>query len=342
MAERFSFTSVLRESLKGYLTKLGALGGLLGGILVPGALLKALTPQLDATTHNIAWLTATVFILTVVASTLIIRGLRRSAIHTDQENEKLRVQNISLRDQLRRPSSRSGPEEAFKANSKLFGLYKQFQSKTFRLYDDGSMLIEGSVKVLATSRNLPGIEYFVSGGAPAEEDGDKITIKLGDFTSDSDTKLSKVLVGDQASKNKVRYLLRFDPHLQAGQSVQYDIQEHLPRGSFAMNHKELKHRDMDWEYVSHRVTYPTAELAFQVVFPEQFVPSGYTTDVWCSPFTKIQHPDEYIRIQSPQIFKSFRDARDRLCVSLEIGYPIQGLHYVLKWKLADKESQPKK
>jgi hypothetical protein len=95
-----------------------------------------------------------------------------------------------------------------------------------------------------------------------------------------------------------------------------------------MNLEELKKRNMDYEFCSIRMSYPTKHFKYKLVFPKNFDPDNYDYDVWLGE-GRVQHMDEYRRIH--EFWRVGRDENDKMFIELSIRYPIHGLIYALRW-----------
>lgn len=327
-----SMSGALKRSFKGFWVKVAIPFGIISGAVALRYLLGFFSPQLQPVYRNLIWLFAVAFVIVGYALIITFTALRRFLRSSSSQIEKLTEENTNLRkakELVENDDANNNPLTAFKINSRLFGLYKNYHNVTYSLGEQSDMLVNNETKITATLHEIPGIEHVVSSGKLPEDKPESIGVKLVDYESEHDIKIHLDFLTEQ--KNLVRYKLRFTPQLYLDQSIKYRLEEALPPGAFAMNLEELKEKEMEWEFISNTVSYPTEELFLRVVLPRNFNPTDYAYDTWATVKSQQRHPTEYARIHEAKCFRDGWDA-GTLFMSLTIAHPIQGLTYVIKWK----------
>lgn len=209
-------------------------------------------------------------------------------------------------------------------DSKFYGLSRELLNVETELFSDGHLETKTSTELVATSDKIYSLEHNIT--LPhMPESGSRIEL-TAEETEESKIKLKPVIIIQ--GNRRLFWKLNFLPCLPRGKSVKYSYAEKSPPDAFAMNLEELKRRNMDYEFCSIRMSYPTKHFKYKLIFPKDFDPDNYDYDVWLGE-GRVQHMDEYRRIH--EFWRVGRNDYDKMFIELSIKYPVHGLIYALRW-----------
>ena len=134
----------------------------------------------------------------------------------------------------------------------------------------------------------------------------------------------------RADQRQCYWNINFVPALKEGQVVSYRYRQKTLPGAFARSLQEMRAHNLEYEFFSNHVTYPTEKLQIRVTFAPEITPRRIGYDVWLGS-GRTRHMGEYARVQTDRDFESNRDADNKVYGQLQVAYPIQGLRYVITW-----------
>lgn len=211
-------------------------------------------------------------------------------------------------------------------DAKHFGLQRKVYTISSHLENDGSFLSKHSTKLLAYGDRIDKIEHHQAAYSMPPSEG-VITIDAEEKYSDEIKIIPNM---KRQTYNKCYWELSFIPALQQGKELKYSYEVKLLPGSFAMDHKTMIQRNLNFEYAATTISYPTEAFQRKVIFPKNFIPTNLGYDVWLGD-AQVRHTKEYIRIEQEHFFRKGVDEDECLYIELHIHHPIHGLKYVLLW-----------
>jgi hypothetical protein len=221
--------------------------------------------------------------------------------------------------------------QAFDLGAALSGLvYTKYQAECV-LEPTGAFGILTHLSMTATMSGITCLEHHVVAPHAPEELDKVIDLKAKDH-DDENVLLKPVVDGKSTTATHLYWSLRAIPELSPGHKIQYSYNESLPPGSFAMTLADMQARGLEWEFFYIRATWPIEKLMVSVTLPPGFVPGEMSYDAWYGARAKVRHSGEYRRIGEANLWVASRNRKtDQIQGQLVVPYPVQGLHYVIKW-----------
>jgi hypothetical protein len=187
-------------------------------------------------------------------------------------------------------------------------------TEVVRALNDELKAIEHSTTITTEPGNITGA-FSVRTEAGKSKSGDvQITKKLA-----------------LSTPTRLYYQLMFTPPLSAGQTIEYSYEVQGPAGMFALDESELRSRNLPYDYVSLKNSYPSKSLALTVVFPAEIRPVKLDCDVWMGD-ARLQLKKEFDRMKKVQALRKTWRPDGKLVVEFAVDYPILDVKYAIIWE----------
>ena len=210
-------------------------------------------------------------------------------------------------------------------DAKFYGVSRKIVHVESQLLKEGRVESKHSIELVAKADKIYSVEHHMI--MPHAPKGTSNLPQLDVETKENDKiKLKPVKITE--GSHRLFWKLNFLPCLPKDKKVHYSYNEKSTEGSFAMSYEEMKKRDMEYEFCSMRIAYPTEHLKYKLTFPLDFDPTDYDYDVWLGE-GRVQHMDEYRRVHN--FWRVGRNDDGKMFIELSIKHPIHGLIYALKW-----------
>jgi hypothetical protein len=196
--------------------------------------------------------------------------------------------------------------------------------------EDGSATVVRDVQVEAFS-TVGELDTFIR---IKEEDpfGQSRNIKKGKITTRSDRNLKLIVIEEKPGMLLAD--IKIAPSLKKGEKLQYAIEEHLPKGLFAINldEDELSKRETKYDYFGWHINRPTKSFALKVEFPPNIIPIDYDAEVKYA--ASAGNPSNRVQYEEQNNLKPIivEHNANRSILRLEVNYPLYGLVYILRWE----------
>jgi hypothetical protein len=216
-----------------------------------------------------------------------------------------------------------------------YGFIRMLFSATYEVQHDGSANISFQEEIIATNADLVGIEHYSAiPGEPGNVTGQRSAVTVEQIGENTGIEIKPKLI--LATAHKLYYQLLFNPALKPGQSLAYSCTARNPINTFCSTIAELKDRNLPFDYVSFKISYPTEKLDVTMVFPEGSAFERIEYDVWMGD-ARLRLRKEYGRLEKKGALETGR--RDgRLFARLIVDYPIIDLKYAIVWVPLDRDA----
>lgn len=130
------------------------------------------------------------------------------------------------------------------------------------------------------------------------------------------------------------YYVEFQPQLEAGKRVHYELASSFPPGTFAigLTQAEIARRQEFWDYVTWSIRFQTWRLVVSISLPAFSAPDIYRSEVQYADINGYSKPDqvrvEVARLPQPTLLP---ETSDRVRLSLTVHAPQMGFFYGVKW-----------
>jgi hypothetical protein len=227
-----------------------------------------------------------------------------------------------------------GPEQAERLTQLLGEQYGFMRTKYQVIYEigpDGSAHSVHTEVIRALNAKLPAIEHSTTITTEPENITGTFSVQTEAGKSKSgDVRITKKLA--LSTPTRLYYQLMFTPKLKPGQSIEYSYEVQGPAGMFALNEGELRARNLPYDYISLKNSYPSKSLALTVVFPDEIRPLNLDIDVWMGD-ARLQLEKEFNRMKKAPALTEKRRSDGKLVVEFAVDYPILDLKYAITWGL---------
>ncbi len=241
---------------------------------------------------------------------------------------------LLVRDVARWLSGSYHRDDAYQANARLVGVGYEEMKVTGWLRPDGSMQIRRSLRVRAFADRVERLDYYMFAREAPEGKTIEATAfsdSVAPFGTRKQSKVSIEFEYYKRSHDQSVGVVTFTPPLAKGQVTEFDYQDKLIAGSFAITPDKLA-TGMDREFFAWDITRPTRQLALKVNLDPDTPVTNASYDVWHG-VTKMSHQHEYASIAGGW---NDRSSAGPLLLSLDVQGPILGLSYVISWRPAGK------
>jgi len=321
---------VLRASMRSFRARLVVALGILGSLvgILTFSLGPTLTPQLRTAGLAISIVAFTTIVLfhTVRALVALAREGEWLAKDADTAWSQVRSLNQEKKEWQEQPDT---PSRLTRLASALCGVVYYNHVTDGTLKHDGAFELVSRLAMAATVSGVDSIEHHVYAPHAPEQWDQAIELTAQD-KDDKSVRLMPVIV--EKSAQRLEWLLKAIPEFKRNDRIEYRYKEDVPPGSFAMTRKELFERNMQWESMDVFAEWPTERMSLSVKMPAGFVPADHDFDVWFGVHNKLRHQQEYARLRALDFWRINRNPQtNEIVYTLDVTFPIQGLHYAIKW-----------
>lgn len=239
---------------------------------------------------------------------------------------------------LYRIIGRSEDEKVYQIMSKRYGMSYDLVEVDCTIKENGSAIVQRTIDVRAYS-NIEEVDNFMLIGEK-DPDGNERDIRLDrknvkSLSNDHTITIAPGATGIRKEFGRLSAVVAITPPLKNGDSMKYQLIEHLDEGLFAINltPDQINKRKSNFDYFGWNINRPTQKLIIRVFFPINYKPEFFRDQVRYAsvsgfPSDRTQKNEE-LRLKKPSI--SQVDG-GRYVLNQEIDFPMIGLIYILRWQ----------
>ena len=214
-----------------------------------------------------------------------------------------------------------------KLDSLHLGIIRVSDEAISEINDDFSATHYFKTTIKDIGGSLSCIEHFAC--IPSRpDDVDKDILVLAEKTKIKDIQIIPEM--KYSSPYEAYWILHFKPPLKENEELSIDYKHTMPPNTYLKDYSMLAKRNLQSDFTSDVVRYPTEHFMSKVIFPVNFTPQETGYDVWFGR-ARARHQNEFHRLFNEKCFEEGRDKKNRLWISLNIYNPIHALIYALTW-----------
>ncbi len=318
---------VFRQSLKSFWAQFAIVCSILGGLPTITVIIRYIIKPnflISPESQELLWRGAFFLALpTYFGLFFILLGSVSFYAHL---SVKKKIDNLDL-DDLKTNKS------LFQLESEFYGVKYNLQNIKLSMEEDGACSKKCSFDFESVTEDVNSLEYYARTPTVPEsitKNNNACHILQAEERQKGPV---RILVKEiKSTPYECRWAIKFVPGLRPGNNIEYNYEQTSPRGTFALTIDDLKRRDLQFDFYSHEIVYPTKLLQTSVYFPLEFNPIDLTYDVWIAG-GRVRHDREFIRIREQNFFDyGMTEDKDRVFGKLEIDFPLHGCKYLIRWR----------
>lgn len=225
------------------------------------------------------------------------------------------------------------PNNSYHLYTTGFGSGHDLAQFSCEIGNKGEAIVKRHIQISATTK-ISELDTFLMFPNPKDGEGNLKSVDVRCLSPGKDihAKVSQETTADQL----IQYL-EFDPPLENGDSIIYEIVEEAEDQVFMMGQDiTITANSQDstlQEFFGWSIYRPTRRLELKVTFPKNEVPIDYDTEVRRADTTgfgrEIIETEPRNQLNTPQMTGPYGD---RHTLSWEVDFPMMGLVYMLRWR----------